>query len=288
VDGEVMFVGVVNPRSGSSLGLELVKLLGGGFDSGAGRMRFYFDDIEVLGQQVPTDARAWVRTPMGLLVQANGKPVTSRAVDIRVDRLDSNGVVVESVTLPNAFTYERRYQPTFEVVTAALLDVLRSIFDGEVVTDQMADYSRSEVVRSVASLPALLVEGPDLIRDEFRSARPVVNYVAGNQVPRLIPPWARVFRYDLIVTDFDRRRAHQAVGQLVRWLDSGPSITIFDRKVEVVESLSSQFRTVKVAGQDYPQDRVVAFTGSIDLLGVEGSRGRIHGFDRFARRRSTR
>lgn len=265
-----MFVGVVTPAVGSSMGLEVVNVLGGGFDpTAAGRTRVLFGDQQAMNVLVANKGKVHARTPLGYLVDARGKPLTNKVVDVTVQLLDANGLVVDSATKVNAFTYVRRYQPSFEVVTAALLDQLRSIFAGTVVLDVQADFTRDGVIVAQAELPALLVDGPSLIRDEFRSARPLNYYSAGNDVVRTIPPWVRRLQYDLVVTDTDRRRAQQAVGQLVRWVDAGPAIEIFGRRVEVVEALGDQFRSTQAAGQDYTADRVVSIHGAIELVNVE-------------------
>ncbi len=267
-DAMSLFLGVCNPRSGSSIGLELVKLLGGGFDSFPGRTRVYFNDVEALKIQVPSAARIYARTPPGSLVDERGKLLESRTVDVRVDRLDELGVVVESATLPEIFTYSRVYRSTFDAVTRVVIRALRSLV-GATFIDVAADYTLDGAVVLPAQLPAVLIEGPNLIRDEFRSGRDVTTYAAGNQVPRQIPPWARVVSYEIVVIDKDRGRALQTIGHLVRWMDSGPTLTILGRQVEVQESLPNQFRAVQVAGQDYTNDRVVAYRGGVNLLGVE-------------------
>lgn len=140
-------------------------------------VKVYFGGVEAETVLWITENRLYAFTPPRKEQSVNGNIVP---VDVVVENVDDNGDLIpgESVTLPDGFTYKYPVLNSYtnkplNILTRGLIMKFRSFVHPNTVHMVNTDYDEAPgdglSITHLASLPAIVLSGPDLLENRFYS-----------------------------------------------------------------------------------------------------------------------
>jgi len=213
----------VNPASGPAGGRNLIIVAGTNFrlpspPPAAGptdgvltptvRVRLNGEDARYVGAMSATELRIEAPAYRG---SAQADPIVS--VGLEVANLDDIGVPIpgEAVTLPLAYAYLRPAQRAprttednqrYRYVVRSVLQLFRrQVHPNTRFANVSTDYADAGArVIKTATLPSITLEGPDFIRDDWRTTHHIRDEYDGGtgRFSRYWPPWTYILRFRLI------------------------------------------------------------------------------------------
>ena len=192
----------VKPDTGSTRGGDLVRILATN-TSDRVKVKFGENDTAIFS----------VRTDVGkTIIDLKIPPHQAGKVDVTIFNLDANGSVIqgEQATLAGAFTYKRQEllveSDLTRVVRKILQEMKRQILVNTNITVSV-DYAVTNIdgldVIPVASLPAVILSGPDLRENRFYSSNEahedIVPGTSGPEIKRRSPAYTVDLSFKLTV-----------------------------------------------------------------------------------------